>query len=310
MSDADRQGIVPTITPVIGIITCRHESDRRMYQAVQEKYISAVNVGMNAIPLLFPCIGHRIVDSPLLEILDGVLLTGSPSNVHPYHYGTVVDHRNALHDTHRDETALPLIRRAVEKGVPLLAICRGFQEMNVAFGGSLDQRVHERPGSIDHHLDENASVEEQYARAHRVSLTENGFLHRLIKAHEIEVNSLHYQGIDRLAPGLTIEATAPDGLIEAVRVDDSPAFTLAVQWHPEWRAIEDAVSKTIFEAFARAARQRNERRTGGEVQSQALLRNAEAAANDETEKNESSDIMDPMPAEYHALPGASPSPRP
>ncbi|MBF2760029.1 MAG: gamma-glutamyl-gamma-aminobutyrate hydrolase family protein [Ectothiorhodospiraceae bacterium AqS1] len=307
MSDAMRQGVAPTITPVIGIIACRHEADRRTYQAVQEKYISAVSAGMNAIPLLFPCLGNRIVDSPLLDLLDGALLTGSPSNVHPRHYRAGVDPLNTWHDHHRDETALPLIRRAVEKGVPLLAICRGFQEVNVAFGGSLDQRVNERSGSPSHHPDERASIEEQYAPAHRVSLTEGGMLRRLIGADEIEVNSLHHQGIDRLGKGLVVEATAPDGLIEAVRVEDSPAFALAVQWHPEWRAIVDPVSKTLFEAFAQAARQR--RRTKA-MEDEALVGNAEGRAEGEPAKNESPDAidaMDPLPAGYHALIGDSPS---
>ncbi|WP_081759190.1 gamma-glutamyl-gamma-aminobutyrate hydrolase family protein [Thioalkalivibrio sp. HK1] len=313
MSDADRQGIAPVITPVIGIIACRHESDRRMYQAVQEKYISAVNVGMNAIPLLFPCIGNRIVDSPLLEMLDGVLFTGSLSNVHPRHYGPGVDSLDTLHDTHRDETALPLIRRAVEKGVPLLAICRGFQEVNVAFGGSLDRRVHERPGGIDHHPDENASIDEQYAPAHRIMLTENGLLHRLFETCEIEVNSLHHQGIDRLAPDLIVEATAPDGLIEAVRIEGAPAFALAVQWHPEWRAIEDRASKIIFEAFAQAARQANERRKGGGVRNRNIVRSTEAATaamKSEIETSDVRDAMDPVPAESHSFSGASPRPMP
>ncbi len=268
MPDADPQGISPTITPAatsaitptVGIIACRHESDRRMFQAVQEKYISAVNVGMDAIPLLIPCIGHRIIDSPLLDRLDGVLLTGSASNVHPHRYGARASRPATLHDSHRDESALPLIRRAVDAGVPLLAICRGFQEMNVAFGGSLIEQVHERSGSIRHHPDENASIEEQYAPSHRVSLTEKGFLHRLFGRREIEVNSLHYQGIDRLAPGLVVEAVAPDGLIEAVRVEGAKAFAVGVQWHPEWRLCVDPPAKTLFEAFAHATRQRGEAR--------------------------------------------------
>jgi len=191
------------------------------------------------------------------------MLTGSPSNVEPHRYGGPASAEGTLHDAERDATTLPLIRAAIDMGVPLLGICRGFQELNVAFGGTLHQRVHEVPGMRDHREDKTAPVEVQYAKAHPVRLAPDGLLARIAGTDELRVNSVHGQGIDRLAPGLSVEATAPDGLVEAVRVDGAGAFALAVQWHPEWRFWEDSASAALFAAFGDAARARAERRGWG-----------------------------------------------
>ncbi|MBF0394998.1 MAG: gamma-glutamyl-gamma-aminobutyrate hydrolase family protein, partial [Alphaproteobacteria bacterium] len=158
-------------------------------------------------------------------------------------------------------TTLPLARAALAAGVPLLAICRGIQELNVALGGSLHARVHAVPGFDDHRSDPSRDLDSQFGPAHRVFLTPGGLLAKLAEATSAEVNSLHGQGIDRLAPGLIVEARAPDGLVEAVRVEDASAFALAVQWHPEWNFRSNPLSAAIFRAFGAAASARAMRRT-------------------------------------------------
>jgi len=157
-------------------------------------------------------------------------------------------------DPHRDDWTLPLIPRLLERGIPLLAICRGFQEVNVALGGSLHQAVHQVAGLRDHRDDESLPVDEQYGPAHPVRIEAGGLLAALLDADEVIVNSLHGQGVNRLAPGLRVEARAPDGLVEAFSATSGSAFALAVQWHPEWRAAENPVSRRLFEAFGDACR--------------------------------------------------------
>lgn len=248
-----------TARPVVGIPACRKFIDPHPYHAVGEKYITAVNVASQALPVLIPALGAGTDFSVLLDTLDGLLITGSPSNVEPERYGGPRI-AGILHDPHRDATTLPLIAMAVERGVPVLAICRGFQEMNVAFGGSLHQKVHEVPGLHDHREEKAEPLEKQYAPSHNVSLTSGGLLRRLMDTEKLEVNSLHSQGIDRLGDGLVVEATAEDGLVEAFRVEAAPAFALAVQWHPEWRVMENAFSRALFAAFGDACRQSSQGR--------------------------------------------------
>jgi putative glutamine amidotransferase len=166
-----------------------------------------------------------------------------------------------LHDPHRDATTLPLIRAAVAAGLPILAICRGFQEMNVAFGGTLHQKLHEVPGFNDHRDDETLPLDEQYGPAHEVILTQDGLLRAFAGADRLMVNSLHWQGVEQLGQGLTIEAKALDGVVEAFRVTHARSFAVAVQWHPEWRFAENAFSRAFFAAFGAAAHQHVERRS-------------------------------------------------
>ena len=165
-----------------------------------------------------------------------------------------------LHDPERDATTLPMITSAVEAGLPVFGICRGFQEMNVAFGGSLIQKLQEQPGKLDHREDKTLPLEGQYAPAHEVELTDGGFLHGLAGRRRIKVNSVHSQGVDRLGNGLVTEARADDGVIEAFRVDGAPAFALAVQWHPEWKVMDNPFSRALFAAFGKAGRERAVRR--------------------------------------------------
>lgn len=242
------------VKPIVGIPACRKFIEPHPYHAVGEKYITAVSVASNCLPLVVPALGRGIDLEAVLDAVDGLMLTGSASNVEPGHYGGP-RLSDTLHDPHRDATTLPLISRAVERGIPVLAICRGCQEMNVAFGGSLHQKVHEVPGFDDHREDKTEPLEIQYGPAHRVTLAAGGILESLAGARAVEVNSVHGQGIDRLGNDLVVEATAPDGLVEAFRVDGARSFALAVQWHPEWRVMENEFSRALFAAFGDACRE-------------------------------------------------------
>jgi putative glutamine amidotransferase len=221
-----------------------------------EKYVRAVLEGAEGIPVLIPALAEELGLEELLERFDGLLFTGSPSNVEPHHYAGPPSAPGTLHDPARDATTLPLIRKAIAAGVPVLGICRGFQEMNVAFGGSLHQHLHSVPGYLDHRDDESQPLEVQYGPVHEVSLEPGGVLRSLAGTETLKVNSLHEQGIERLGEGLAIEARAPDGVIEAFRPAQSMSFAVGVQWHPEWQAMRNPFSRALFAAFGEAARER------------------------------------------------------
>jgi putative glutamine amidotransferase len=221
---------------------------------VGEKYIDAIRDGADALPFLIPASGNSVSVDAILQRVDGIFLTGSPSNVEPHHYGGEASRPGTMHDPHRDETTLPLITRALETGVPLLAVCRGFQELNVVLGGSLHQHVHEQPGYHKHLEDTDQPLDIQYGPAHEIHLVEGGILRKLAGTDTVTVNSLHSQGIARLADSVMVEAVADDGLVEGFRVDDSSGFSLAVQWHPEWHVTENEFSMAIFKEFGDACR--------------------------------------------------------
>jgi putative glutamine amidotransferase len=221
---------------------------------VGEKYIVAVREGSDALPLLIPVLDPPLVPAELLARVDGLLLTGSPSNVAPRHYGGSSPREGVLQDERRDATSLDLIRAAVDKGIPTFCVCRGFQELNVVFGGTLHQHVQEVPGRSDHREDKGATLDVQYGPAHAVSVQEGGLLSQIVRERTFKVNSLHSQGIDRLADALHADAIAPDGQIEAVSMPRARGFLLGVQWHPEWRWHENPVSREIFSAFGKALR--------------------------------------------------------
>lgn len=229
------------------------------FLAVGEKYVRAVVDGAECLPLLIPTLQPALPLRELLESLDGILLTGSVSNIEPHHYSDEPSYPGNLHDPARDATNLALIPLAIDMGLPILAICRGFQEVNVAFGGRLHQKVHEVDGFIDHRENLDDALELQYAPTHSVALTPDGLLAGIAGADIAQVNSLHGQGVAHLGEGLTVEATAPDGLIEAYRLKGA-SFLLAVQWHPEWRVVENAFYHGIFRAFGNACRQRASQR--------------------------------------------------
>ncbi len=211
--------------------------------------------------MVIPSFGAALDPAEIVAGLDGLLLTGSVSNVEPQHYGASVEPSCEPYDPARDATSLPLIGPALASGLPLLAVCRGFQELNVALGGTLNPRIHETEGRLDHRSRHGDSLDVQYAPVHEVTLAPGGLLQRLLGGETaIKVNSLHWQGIDRLAPGLAVEATAPDGTIEGIRVADAPGFTLGVQWHPEWQVAQSPVSLALFGAFGAAAQARHAQR--------------------------------------------------
>jgi putative glutamine amidotransferase len=242
--------------PLIGIPADRRLYGKHYFHMVGEKYIEAIAQGANAVPVLVPALGSEIDLPSLLDVCDGLLLTGSASNVEPHHYGGPASEPGTLHDPNRDATTLPLIPRAVAAGLPVLAICRGFQEMNVAYGGTLNPKLHEVQGNLDHRDDESLSLETQYAPIHDVLLEPGGQLEKIAGADRLHVNSLHSQGVERLGPDLAVEARAPDGVIEAFRVAESKTFALGLQWHPEWQFARDPFSRALFAAFGSASRQR------------------------------------------------------
>ena len=228
--------------------------------AASDTYVRAVLGPVGGIPVLLPAAGEALVPS-ILPRLDGLILTGSRSNVCPDHYQGPAHAEGTPEDPARDSTTLPLIRAALAAGVPLLAICRGFQELNVALGGSLDQRIQDLPGRFDHSTPSDQPLARvRTAKAHAVRLAPGGAMAKLAGAETLGVNSLHNQGIARLAPRLVAEAWAPDGTIEAVRVRDVPGFALGVQWHPEWQVQSHPHYLALFRGFAEACQARARQR--------------------------------------------------
>jgi putative glutamine amidotransferase len=238
--------------PVVLVPACNRVLGHHPFHIAGQKYVDAVRLA-GALPLVVPNAAEAEIE-PLLALADGVLLTGSPSNVHPRHFDEGVHNPELPLDTARDAWTLPFIPQVLERGIPLFAICRGLQETNVALGGSLHQAVQGVPGFADHRSDPNASAEVQYAPVHEVTVEPGGVLERVLPAPTFRVNSLHGQGVNRLAAGLRVEARSPDGVIEAFSVPQAPGFTLAVQWHPEWQAADNPVSMAMLRAFGDACR--------------------------------------------------------
>ncbi|MDE1169211.1 MAG: gamma-glutamyl-gamma-aminobutyrate hydrolase family protein [Pseudomonas sp.] len=249
------------IKPLVGVSACVKEIGLYAWHASGSKYLEAVCTAAQGLPVILPALGELSDTDGLLEHLDGLLFTGSPSNVEPFHYQGPASQPGTVHDPLRDHTTLPLLRAAVAAGIPVLGICRGFQEMNVAFGGSLHQKVRETGSYMDHREPAHPSLEVQYAAAHDVDVQPGGVLQAIGLPQVIQVNSLHHQGVDRLAPGLRVEALAGDGLVEAASIEGSKAFALGVQWHPEWQVLSNPPYLRIFQAFGDACRLRAEQRS-------------------------------------------------
>lgn len=240
----------PLQKPVVLVPACNRMLGEHPFHVAGKKYIDAVRLA-GCLPLIVPTAQADELDA-LLDLADGVMLTGSASNVHPRHFAEDV-HDSALPlDADRDAWTLPLIPRALEREIPLFAICRGFQEANVALGGSLHQAVQEVTDRHDHRAPSGAPADVQYGFAHDVLVQPGGVLARVLDEPRIRVNSVHGQGVNRLASGLRIEAVAPDGLVEAFSVADARGFNLSVQWHPEWQAATNPVSIRLFKAFGAA----------------------------------------------------------
>ncbi len=235
---------------IVGIPACAKMVDGQLRHDTPARYAQAVFGGVQALPVMIPPMGAAQID--ILDRLDGLLVPGSPSNVHPDHYAGGDSRTPGMHDPERDATTLPLIRACLDRGIPMLAICRGIQELNVALGGTLHQTVHDEPGRLDHRGGPG-DLDRKYSPKHAVRLT--GKLAAMLGRMTIQVNSLHGQAIDVLAPGLAVEATAPDGTIEAVRVLAAKSFAFGVQWHPEWRYADDPASTALFAAFGDACRE-------------------------------------------------------
>jgi putative glutamine amidotransferase len=238
--------------PVVGLVTDRRVFDGMPVHQANDEYIVAVRDGSGALPLLIPSAITPLPVGDILRAVDGLVFTGAPSNVAPSHYDAGARVGTEL-DEARDATTLPLLRAAIATGKPVLAICRGFQELNVALGGSLHQHVHEIPGRLDHREPKDAaSRDAEYAPAHPIAIMPGGVLAALSGLSGAMVNSLHHQGIDRLAAGLAVEAAAPDGQIEAISMPGAAGFLLGVQWHPEWGFADDPLSRAIFAGFGAA----------------------------------------------------------
>lgn len=241
--------------PLVGVVSDRRQvAATHFFHMVGEKYLQALVDAADVYPVSLPSLANGLDTVEVLGRLDGLFVPGSPSNLEPHHYDGHPSKTGTWHDPERDIAALPLIKAAVEAGLPLFAVCRGFQEMNVAFGGTLHQLVHEVPGYRVHKEDPDDPLEVQYGPSHKVSFTPGGLLEAITGQPGATVNSLHSQAIDRLAEGLTVEATADDGLVEAFVVEGVSAFALGVQWHPEWQVNANEVSTAIFRAFGEACR--------------------------------------------------------
>ncbi len=240
--------------PLVLLPACNRLRGEHPQHVVGGKYVEAVRLA-GCRPLIVPNAEPGEIDD-WLDIADGVLLTGSVSNVHPRHFDEAVHDESLPLDPRRDDWTLPLIPRVIARGMPLFAICRGFQEMNVALGGSLHQAVHETSGHDDHRAVDESSAALEFGPAHDVLVQPGGKLAQALDVtrttSRIRVNSVHGQGINRLADGLRVEARAPDGLIEAISAIDAIGFNLGVQWHPEWQAADNAISMRLLTAFGAA----------------------------------------------------------
>jgi len=242
--------------PLVGVTCDRsNEAPHHLHQ-VGEKYVRSIIDGVDGIPVIIPALADDLDIDALLERLDGVLITGSYSMLEPKHYGGTPAPEGTLTDPARDATAMALIRGALKKGIPLLCICRGFQELNVVHGGSLEQAVHNKPGFMDHREDKSASYEAQYAPSHDIQIQPGGLLEQIWQEPSVKVNSIHEQGVDRLGKGLKVEAQTGDGLVEAVSVMNAKEFCLGLQFHPEYKLKDNDFYKGIFHLFKQACERR------------------------------------------------------
>jgi putative glutamine amidotransferase len=242
--------------PVVLLPADSKQLGNHPFHVAGNKYVTAITNAANSLPLIIPAFGTQSDVASLLEVADGILLTGAVSNVHPSNFNQEVRDPSLPLDIERDGLTLNLIRAAVAQGIPLLGICRGFQEVNVAFGGSLHQAVHTVEGKSDHREPKEDTLEKQYAQVHSVNTVPGGLLDEITGYTKLKVNSLHGQGIDRLGSGLVAEAFADDGLIEAISIPGAKGFVLAVQWHPEWNVMNIPSYLAIFRAFEKACRKR------------------------------------------------------
>ncbi|MCA4915973.1 MAG: gamma-glutamyl-gamma-aminobutyrate hydrolase family protein [Phenylobacterium sp.] len=240
--------------PVAGIICCTRTVGIEPAQAVMNRYVASAMAYADAAALLVPSMPGLMRAADVASRLDGLLLTGSPSNLDPGAYGEAADDAPGPFDPARDAMTGDLIRAMLDLGRPVFGICRGFQELNVAFGGTLRRDVSENPDLLRHHAPDEVGFNEMFDHVHDVELTPGGILADALRQDRIRVNSVHYQGVQRLGEGLSVEAQADDGVVEAFSTRVNTAPVLAVQWHPEWRTGENPQSQVFFGIFGRALR--------------------------------------------------------
>lgn len=240
--------------PLVGLPADTYEKDGFLFHSLGDKYVRALAEVADVEPVMIPSIHDATDVDGLLDHFDGILMTGAISNVHPPHYGEEPTADHEPYDLKRDAITLKMIKAVIARGIPLFCICRGFQELNVAMGGTLETELQRGEGRLDHRAPKSLDVDVRYAPRHAVSITQGGVLEHMLDKRETAVNSIHRQGIRKLGDGLVVEATAPDGVIEAVSVKGARAFAFGAQWHPEFRASENPDSVKLFRAFGNAVR--------------------------------------------------------
>lgn len=248
------------LRPLIGLPADTYENNGLGFHSLGDKYVRAVAEVGQCLPVMIPSIAEALDMEALLDRLDGIVMTGAISNVHPPHYGEEPSTDHEPYDHGRDATTLKLIKAVLNRGMPLFCICRGYQELNVVLGGTLETEMQRGKDRLDHRSRKVDDLDVKYGPVHKIAITPGGLLERILGKSETMVNSLHRQGIKTPAPGLAIEATAPDGVIEAVSVKNAKNFALGVQWHPEYKAAHNPDSVKLFHAFGNAARAYAERR--------------------------------------------------
>jgi putative glutamine amidotransferase len=240
--------------PLVGLPADTYENSGFMFHSLGDKYVRALADVSKVLPVMIPSMIDVLNLDALLNHFDGILMTGAVSNVHPPHYGEPESTDHEPYDHNRDSTTLKLIRAVIDRGIPLFCICRGFQELNVVMGGSLETELQRGEGRLDHRAPKSESTDVRYAPSHVIKITKGGMLERVIGKSETKVNSIHRQGIKKLGAGLSVEAFAPDGVIEAISVQGAKAFALGTQWHPEFKAADNPDSVKLFSAFGDAVR--------------------------------------------------------
>jgi putative glutamine amidotransferase len=242
------------IHPLVGLPADTYEKDGFLFHSLGDKYARALSDVAQVMPVMIPSMFDGRHLDELLNNFNGILMTGAVSNVHPPQYGEEPSVDHEPYDHNRDAMTLKLIRAVIDRGMPLFCICRGFQELNVAFGGSLETELQRGEGRLDHRAPQSEDTDVRYAPRHGIAISKGGMLERLLGKSETKVNTIHRQGIKSIGDGLVVEAVAPDGIIEAVSVKGARSFAFGTQWHPEYKAAQNPDSVKLFTAFGDAVR--------------------------------------------------------